>query len=63
MQITNKQTVSISPQELKDIVVDHLKYKGIYVSDVRFKISAQEDPNDWSASFPLTFVLSEIICE
>ena len=63
MIVINKQTVKISPEELKSIIIDHLKHNGIHVSSVCYKIGAHEDPNDWSASLPLTHTLDEIICE
>jgi len=63
MQIVNKQTVTISPEELKDIIIGHLKDKGINVSKVRYKIGAHEDPTDWHGSMPLDHTLDEIICE
>lgn len=62
MEISKEITVKLTTKEVEEIVIKHLKLKGIDVQSVYFNINGHNREDDWRAEFPLDYRLDNVIC-
>jgi hypothetical protein len=62
MEITKKITVKLSPDDLREIITEHLKSKGVEVDGVDFRVKGYNMEGDWLSEYPLQYRLEEVMC-
>jgi len=63
MEINKEITVKLTTNDLKEIIIEHMKSKGVNVQSIYFNISKSNHIDDWYSQFPLDYQLFEIICK
>ena len=63
MEIEKIVTVTITPNELREILKDFLKTKCVDVESIYFDVQGHNQEGDWRAEFPLSYDLDQIICK
>jgi hypothetical protein len=63
MEIEKEITVRLTPEEISDIIKDHLRIKGIIADSVRFDIGQHNVDGDWRGEFPPNYELDMVICK
>jgi len=61
METTETINVTLTPDEVKEIITNHFKEKGIELDNVRFSIGTVYDDGDWRGAYPSS-VVTEVIC-
>lgn len=63
MEIKTEVTVKFSPDEVKEILKEHLKRtQNFDVTSVHFDINGHNQEGDWRAEYALEYRLDEVIC-
>jgi hypothetical protein len=64
MEITKTQTitVSLSPEEITEILKEYFKNRNIEIDSVRYRIGEKHDEGDWRGEYPPTPFLQSIEC-
>jgi len=60
MEINKEVTVKLTTKDLKEIIIEHLKSKGVDVKSVYFEIKGS---NDWLSQYKLGYALGEVVCK
>jgi hypothetical protein len=63
MEIKKETTIKLSVEEAKEIIINHLKEKGMDVKSVSFNVSGHNDDDDWRGEYPLTYKVNDITCK
>lgn len=63
MEIKKETTIKLSVEEAKEIIINHLKTKGIDVTSVSFNVGGHNDEDDWRGEYPLTYMLDDVTCK
>lgn len=63
MEIIKETTIKISVEEVKEIIINHLKEKGIDVTSISFNVNGHNDEDDWRGEYPLTYMLDDVTCK
>ena len=62
MKIEKEITVTLTVDELDEIIKSHLRTQDISVEDINYSITEEWQEGDWKAEYPPTPKLNEIIC-
>ena len=60
MEISTEVTVKLTTKDLEEMIIEHLKLKGIDVKSVYFNVNGH---NDWRAEYDLDYRLDEVVCK
>lgn len=63
MEIIKEISVKISPNELNELIIGHLKSKGINTKTIEFKFTINEASGDWYDRKPSSCKINEVICK
>lgn len=63
MEINKEITVKLTTKDLQEIIIEHLKSKGVDVKSVYFNVNGHNMEDDWRAEFPLEYRLDEVVCK
>ncbi len=62
MKVDKQVTVTLTPDEVKELIKTHLKYKGIDVQNINFDVNAHSYPNDFEDRLGSYYSMDQIIC-
>lgn len=63
MEIKKETTIKLSVEEAKEIIINHLKEKGMDVKSVSFNVSGHYDEGDWRGEYGQTYMVGDITCK
>lgn len=63
MEINKEVTVKLTTKDLEEMIVEHLKSKGVDVKSLYFKVNGHYIEGDWRAQYPLDYRLDEVVCK
>jgi len=63
MEISTEVTVKLTTKDLEEMIMDHLKLKGIDVKSVYFNVNGHNREDDWRAEYSLDYRLDEVVCK
>lgn len=63
MKINKEVTVKLTTKDLEEMIIEHLKSKGVDVKSVYFKVNGHYRENDWRAEYSLDYRLDEVVCK
>lgn len=63
MEINKEVTVKLTTKDLEEMIIDHLKSRGIDVKSVYFSVNGYNQEDDWRAEFSLDYKLDEVVCK
>jgi hypothetical protein len=63
MEISTEITVKLTTKDLEEMIIDHLKLKGIDVKSVYFNVNGHNREDDWRAEYDLDYRLDEVVCK
>jgi hypothetical protein len=63
MEIIKKVTVKLTPDDLKEIITEYLKNKGMEVKNVYFNVNRYTDPDDLFGERDYIYDFENATCE
>lgn len=63
MEINREITVRLTTDDLREIIIEHLKSKNVDIKSIHFKVSGHEAKGDWFSELPLDYRLDEVVCK
>jgi hypothetical protein len=63
MEINKEVTVKLTTKDLEEMIIEHLKSKGVNVKSVYFNVNGHNREDDWRAEYPLDYRLDEVVCK
>ena len=63
MEINKEITVKLTTKDLQEIIIEHLKSKGVDVKSVYFNVNGHNREDDCRAEFPLDYRLDGVVCK
>ena len=63
MELKKEVTVKLTPADVREMIIEALKAKGVQIESVDFHVGAHNMEGDWMSQMPLIHTLDEIRCK
>jgi len=63
MEFKKEITIKLTPEEVKEIIIEKLKTEGIEIENIDFRIRGKSMPGDHFSERPLIYELNEVLCK